>query len=163
MYNKTVESQFADVFELDQAELNYRFKKKEKMRDASIILIHPKEDYATWAKRYKEDNSNSDIYDYIIENVAQEELEILSEDKAEQYINNNPNFDTDQKYITRKIDELLTFNNIKLVNVTAQNIANIYYDDILHHGNVIEYILDEDFIKSLIDKGFVDIKLTSPF
>lgn len=163
MYNKTVESQFADAFELDEAELNYRFKRKEKMSDASIVLIHPKEDYATWAKRYKEDNSSSDVYDYIIENIAQEEIEILSEDKAEQYINNNPIFDTDQKYITRKIDELLTFNNIKLVNVTAQNIANIYYDDILNHGNVIQYILDEDFIKSLIDKGFVDIKLTSPF
>ena len=140
MYNKTVESQFADAFELDEAELNYRFKRKEKMSDASIVLMHPKEDYATWAKRYKEDNSNSDVYDYIIENIAQEELEILSEDKAEQYINNNPIFDTDQKYITRKIDELLTFNNIKLVNVTAQNIANIYYDDILNHGNVIQYI-----------------------
>ncbi|RIM29624.1 hypothetical protein BUY35_07280 [Staphylococcus cohnii] len=163
MYNKTVESQFADAFELDKAELNYRFKRKEKMSDASIVLIHPKEDYATWAKRYKEDTSSSDVYDYIIENIAQEEIEILSENKAEQYINNNPIFDTDQKYITRKIDELLTFNNIKLVNVTAQNIANIYYDDILNHGNVIQYILDEDFIKSLIDKGFVDIKLTSPF
>lgn len=153
---------FEEIFENDKSELSYRFKLYKNIDEHNVVLFYPKDNFIIWQKNYENSKTNLDEYDYIIQNIRDDEIEILRGSKAELYINENPIFDTNLSFISQQLSKIFEYNNIKLVNITVADIARIYYDDILNYGNVTKYILEENFIKSLIRKGFVDVKLSYP-
>ncbi|HHD0846039.1 hypothetical protein [Staphylococcus capitis] len=161
--NAVANNEFKDVFENDGAELNYRYQKAHSLKSNVLPIIKTNSSYATWDKEYKASHTELDTYDYIVEHISSDDVELLTGEEREAFLDENPNYDANHSYKAECIDRVLSYNNMKLTTVTPEYLGEMLMNDMVTHGSVKEYLLDEAFINTLLEEGFVEIKLQSPF
>ncbi|OEK58926.1 hypothetical protein [Staphylococcus equorum] len=162
--NKVTLKEVKDAFELEEAELCYRYKQAKGLDKSTVVLIRPtqKENYESWVDMYNESNTDQDIYDFIISQFKDEAIRILEGKEREDFLDKNPTLDYAYQYTSECIKKVLDYNNVELINVTPYNIAVIMEDEMIAHGSVKGYLLNDEFISDLVKKGFVKLTLKTP-
>ncbi|WP_113589844.1 hypothetical protein [Staphylococcus aureus] len=158
------EEMFKEAFELEGAELHYRYCEETNSDKKKLYVIKPIHSYESWAKSYISIDENIDVYDYIIKNLNNENIEVKTGKERDLFLNENPTYDIESEFIVRKIEEILEYNNLTLAPIAPLTaIVEEYRSEINNYGQVIEYIEQRDFIESLMAKGYIEIEWKSPF
>lgn len=154
---------FKEVFEEENPELSHRYHKANNLKPEQLPIIKPVVSYEIWKKMYQENNSTQDIYDFIVENTDERNLEILENEKREEYLDKNPYHDIGYRYIEKCINQILAYNNLELEFINSVELAKMYIEEMFEYGSVKKYLLSQSFINSLIERSYITITLQSPF
>lgn len=162
--NKVTLKEVKDVFELDEAELSYRYKQAKGLDKSTVVLIQPtqQENYTSWVDMYNDSNTQQDIYDFIVNQLKDEAISILEGKERKDFLDKNPTLDYAYRYTSECIEKVLDYNNIELINVTPYYIAVLMEDEMIAYGSVKGYLLNDEFISDLVQKGFVKLTLNTP-
>lgn len=155
--------QFEEVFETDGTELSYRYHKANHLKDEELPIVKPIVSYNIWKQMYDEENSELNIYDFIIKHTDNKNVDILKGVERERFLDANPYYDINFKYIEECINKFLDYNNIELKFLTTNKLAEMYVDEMMNYGSVKDFLIDDRFVKELISKGHITLKLQSPF
>lgn len=152
------------IFELDELELAYRYKKVKGLAEESLVIIKTTKPYETWANMYNESSKDQDLYNFIIDNIEAEAVNILQDENKADFLDKHSDYDMTHDFKTECIKKVLEFNNIRLKYlVTAKDVAILLADDMYSYGSVKEYVLSTEFMQRLIQDNLIDLSLKSPF
>ena len=113
---------------------------------------------------YNESSKDQDLYNFIIDNIEAEAVNILQDENKADFLDKHSDYDMTHDFKTECIKKVLEFINIRLKYlVTAKDVAILLADDMYSYGSVKEYVLSTEFMQRLIQDNLIDLSLKSPF